>query len=369
MNFQFPQIISSRRKELQLTQEQVAQFIGVSRAAVSKWEQGQSYPDIVLLPKLAMYFNMSIDELLGYEPQLTAAAIEKIYAQLAKNFTEQPFEEVMGTVNSYVTEYYSCYPLLSKMVQLIVNHLTLAPDMQQPVERAIELCQRVKENTDDLHLVNEVTALESMCYIMLKKPNQVLALLGEEPKLQYGLEQMIVTAHHMLGNVDKAKSIMQVTYYQQFVGMINMAIESLMLEVDNPSYTAKTIARLEVLLDLYEVPDFHENTVFLFYLKSATVCLMQGNMEEAKRLLSGYMRYAIHLKFPLRLKGDTYFYLIDDWIEAQDYAMSNLPRDEKAIKADLINTLLNPMYSTLLEDPELHALFETMKHHLQKGEI
>ena len=42
----------------------------VTKASVSKWETGQSYPDILLLPKLATFFNVTVDELIGYEPQL-----------------------------------------------------------------------------------------------------------------------------------------------------------------------------------------------------------------------------------------------------------------------------------------------------------
>lgn len=59
------------RHEKKITQEELARYVGVSKAAVSKWESGVSFPDITLLPKLATYFNVSIDELIGYEPQLT----------------------------------------------------------------------------------------------------------------------------------------------------------------------------------------------------------------------------------------------------------------------------------------------------------
>ena len=45
---------------------------------MSKWESGVSFPDITLLPKLATYFNVSIDELIGYEPQLTREQIKEL---------------------------------------------------------------------------------------------------------------------------------------------------------------------------------------------------------------------------------------------------------------------------------------------------
>ena len=47
------EIIRNRRRELGLTQEQLAGKLGVSAPAVNKWERGNSYPDITLLPVLA----------------------------------------------------------------------------------------------------------------------------------------------------------------------------------------------------------------------------------------------------------------------------------------------------------------------------
>lgn len=366
MNFQFPQILTNRRKELKLTQEQVAQFIGVSRSAVSKWEQGQSYPDIVLLPKLAMYFDLTIDELLGYEPQLTNNAIERIYAELAKDFTEKPFDEVVTKIDSLITEYYSCYPFLVKLAQLYVNHHKLSPEM---LERAIELCQRVKGNAEDIRLITEATALEAMSYLMQQKPAQVLELLGENIPLQYGEAQLIVTAHHMLGQTEKAKMLMQVTYYQQLLSTIQSAIESMMLEADNPVYTVETVTRVEGLIELYKIGDFHENTMLVFYLKAAMVYVMQNNMKRAKSFVEKYIRYAMNIKFPLKLKGGSYFNLVDQWMEQQDYTMKHLPRDERTIKKDIVAALQNPMLMPLFEDPQLYALLETMKHHYEKEEM
>lgn len=61
----FSERIGTARREAAMTQEQLAQELGVSAQAVSKWENGQSYPDITLLPKLAALFRCSVDELLG----------------------------------------------------------------------------------------------------------------------------------------------------------------------------------------------------------------------------------------------------------------------------------------------------------------
>ena len=59
--------IKYHRKKLGMTQEQLAQRMGVSTQAVSKWENNLSCPDISILPELAEVFGISIDELLGRE--------------------------------------------------------------------------------------------------------------------------------------------------------------------------------------------------------------------------------------------------------------------------------------------------------------
>ncbi len=64
----FGALIAQKRKALGLTQEALAQKLGVSNQAVSKWEADQCCPDIMLLPALADAFGISIDELFGREP-------------------------------------------------------------------------------------------------------------------------------------------------------------------------------------------------------------------------------------------------------------------------------------------------------------
>ena len=65
----FAEIIVRSRKALGLTQEGLAQKLGVTNQAVSKWESGQSCPDLALLPQIADLFGITIDELFGREPK------------------------------------------------------------------------------------------------------------------------------------------------------------------------------------------------------------------------------------------------------------------------------------------------------------
>ena len=94
-------IIELRHKR-GITQEELASFLGITKASVSKWETKQSYPDIMLLPCIATYFGVTIDDLLGYESQLSPEQIRKYYAEISRDFAHKPFESVMANTKSLV---------------------------------------------------------------------------------------------------------------------------------------------------------------------------------------------------------------------------------------------------------------------------
>ena len=98
-------VIIQKRKEKGITQDALAEYIGVTKASVSKWETAQSYPDITLLPVLATYFNISIDELMGYMPQMTKEDIQKTYTRVMLAFESRPFEEVYEMSQGIIKKY------------------------------------------------------------------------------------------------------------------------------------------------------------------------------------------------------------------------------------------------------------------------
>ena len=68
------------RRNRDLTQEEVATHLGISYQAISKWERGDGYPDITMLPALANYFAVSVDELIGMEEITSASKLDEIIA-------------------------------------------------------------------------------------------------------------------------------------------------------------------------------------------------------------------------------------------------------------------------------------------------
>ena len=84
--------LKTLRKARDLTQEQLAECLGVSSQAVSKWETGTSYPDISMLPVLANFYEVTTDELLGVDVSKTQDKIEKIILHAERCKTKEKID-------------------------------------------------------------------------------------------------------------------------------------------------------------------------------------------------------------------------------------------------------------------------------------
>ena len=82
MNIKISENIKRLRKTKKITQEGLAEIFNVTPAAVSKWENNETYPDITLLFPLSHFFGVSIDELMGYDYMLIEEEIKKVKVEI-----------------------------------------------------------------------------------------------------------------------------------------------------------------------------------------------------------------------------------------------------------------------------------------------
>lgn len=103
MELNFGERIKHLRRQRDLTQEALADALGISAQSVSKWECAYGYPDITQLPAIANFFGVTIDELLNNDPD-SREEIIKQFDQLRKEY-EEASEEQIEFVRKYCRRY------------------------------------------------------------------------------------------------------------------------------------------------------------------------------------------------------------------------------------------------------------------------
>ena len=119
------EVIRKYRKIKQMTQEEMANRLGVTTPAVNKWENGNTMPDITLLAPIARLLGVSLDELLSFRDELTEDEIRKILRDAEqKAISESPgtaFQWIKGTVQKYP----NCEPLVLGLATQLEGILTM----------------------------------------------------------------------------------------------------------------------------------------------------------------------------------------------------------------------------------------------------
>ena len=104
--------IQELRKQKGITQEELAAELGVTAAAVSKWENGYTLPDILMLCALADFFGVTTDELLGRNTQIKYAVIATDLPELQEN--------IQKLVESYGFKVKKIYPTIQEAREAIL---------------------------------------------------------------------------------------------------------------------------------------------------------------------------------------------------------------------------------------------------------
>ena len=148
--------IKRLRKEKELTQEKLAEILGVTVGAVSKWENGNNTPDIMMLAALADLFDVSIDALLGYDtaPKKINDIVEAINSKTVSN----RFEDAINISNDALIRYPHDFSVIYASAMIYHVMAVQGKDKKAPKE-AIRLFELAKDylRQNDNPEINEYT--------------------------------------------------------------------------------------------------------------------------------------------------------------------------------------------------------------------
>lgn len=146
------------RLEKDLTQEDVADYLNITPQSVSKWERGETYPDITLLPALANIFETSIDLLIGMDEVRSAEARLKIHAKAHDHLKRNQFDMAERVYRDALL----IYPNKPGMILGLASVLALQGQTEEAIkltEKGIPLSQNEKQ---------KATMRATLCFLYAK---------------------------------------------------------------------------------------------------------------------------------------------------------------------------------------------------------
>lgn len=182
--------IRSLRTARGLTQEQFGYEMGVSSQAVSRWENGATYPDITMLPMIADFFGVTLDELMGRGRELDAKEREAFFKRMHELYDRGEISEVLGAYDKMLQGHPNdAYLLHGKAVILYYSKFKKSRDLSVAKE-IISLCNKINcSNLPDMQC--GANALLVRVYARTGKSEEARKLANKLPSFEVGRELLI----------------------------------------------------------------------------------------------------------------------------------------------------------------------------------
>lgn len=179
------------RLEKGLTQEQAAEVFGVSAQAISRWENDSAYPDITLLPGIAMFYGKSTDEIIGMDNIRREENIRDIHCEVNRLITGGMAAKAAALIRDSLKLYPNDSGLLMSLAETLAH-----VDDEGAVSEAITVEERVLADSD-ASVKARCTTMVNLIFLYMKAGmvNKAEHMIRSLPHIWEAREMMMPEAH------------------------------------------------------------------------------------------------------------------------------------------------------------------------------
>ena len=177
--------IKALRKERNISQEVLANYLGVSFQAVSKWETGSTMPDVTMIPAIASFFRVSTDELFEFN----LYEMEKEVEDICNEAYKYRFDDDMEKAEEILRDGLQRFPGNER----ILNCLLYTLDYQKRAEEVIDLCKSLIESCKDDAIKYDACRILAMCYKENGQDELVGDVLEKIPEIYFTKLELVAS--------------------------------------------------------------------------------------------------------------------------------------------------------------------------------
>ena len=306
MNINIGNTIKTLRTKKQITQKQLATYLGVTEQAVSRWESGGGFPDIQLLPSIASYFSVSTDTLLGLDMTEKEARLAEIRRKIEEIEELCSYsDETLALAREWAAE----FPGEEDIQLNLANELSISMWSENPKPTLFKEAEKVYRTLIDTtsnsefrnRVIEDLTALYLYGFKDPFRAEQIADLL---PSMKYCKES--VKANTFSSWIeDHPDDRHLLCHYQDYMERMVTSLDSAMTNYiishipNTPDRFDEKIGYLKKIIDLFEMffgenmLNYHENVAYLHRVIS-TYTVAQGKKEETLDHLEKMAEHALN---------------------------------------------------------------------------
>ena len=292
--------IKRLRREKDLTQEQLAEYLGITSRAISQWECDKTAPDISQLPLLCNIFEVSSDELLGIDVLNKNKQIDELYNEMYQTAADGNQTKAIELAERALMRFPSSYKLMDFYANeiFLYNH-TFPDEVQENYQnKAVFYIEKILNECTDWEIRNNCLSMACLWFPKIGRTS-------EAEKLAKTLEGLNYTCGELLGKIYTGKKrfeVMRDEAMRQFTNVM-MLIDDLTEACDdngNRIYTDDEVLQLnQMCIDM--IKQYFPNGDYFFlaqnmesaYRQMADIYAMKKDMEKTIACLNCAADYAI----------------------------------------------------------------------------
>lgn len=290
MRIQITENIKKYRIARGYTQSELALLLSVSPQAVSRWENGQAFPDITFLPLLAKYLNVTIDEIMGSEGQRSECLKKEVFERKMANIDDEServknelrileiYEELAHTELPYLIDYFRNLMDIKAYKRFILNDLE---SRIESVQQMIRDRLRISNMRDRVTLLSNVAVFED---------EENLTRWADEYQLPEYIranfwDELLLTRYTREQNINKLSQQNQKILYEHIKNTIYYLTDSVHGDMRAQGTEFSDPERYKTAFDTLSLYSKQVDDIFIFdriiaEVRYAEALLINGRVEE-----------------------------------------------------------------------------------------
>lgn len=297
---QIGEIIREYRKRKNMTQEEMANRLGVTTPAVNKWENGVSQPDIMLLAPIARLLDITIDTLLSFEEELTIEEINNIIYEVNAKLKGEAYEEAFQLAKRKIEKFPNCEQLIWQIAMILdAWRIAKGEAKSEKYDDYINGCYVRALDSKDENIRKK--AADSLFGFYLRKEEyekaeEYLKYFSNENLEKKRKQAVIYSKTNRVNEAYKAYEELLFSGYQM-MNMVFQSIYMLSMQDHNKEKAYKIVGKQSELASIFEMGAYQEASFKLDFVTAEKD--IEATIKAAEKLIANVDKICDFMNSPL----------------------------------------------------------------------